>query len=581
MLQEMAANLLEKWRKTKVTEVVVPQVELPSPAPSVATKKASKAPSSISDEDLKVLMASSFDVLTAPGGPVAIAEAHRETVALLSTGVALVATDDLLLPLVIEAVRQARSKGFMIKKAYRVAREDLVNLYYTAQQRVEGRQTETSKEDLAKTLITLGEIILRAVELDSTDVHINRFPTECEIRIRQLGAMRLLMKVSIDKADAMLVAAFNAADSSDATYNQYEGQAARVAAIKLGLPEFVQSLRLQYNPLYNGGRQLVIRILTVGDSSANADVDTLGYSDSQVRSVRIMRRRPIGINIISGPTGSGKSTTLQRSLIAAMREKNHEISVITIEDPTEYLIPGAAQVTINNVKTQSERAAAFTKAMSDALRSDPDVIMIGEIRDHASADLAFEAAMSGHQVWASLHANSASEILDRLRDLGTDLFKLTNPGLVSGLVGQRLARTLCPHCKQPARAYWDPKHGVLDDILLEELDARLPDHVIDKIMVARPGGCSKCVNGASGRTVVAEIIRPDEGFMEKVHNQDRPGQLDYWFDHLEGQTALEHALAKMIMGNVDPREIEAKVAPIRELREGRLEKVMIMNKIII
>src|SRR5690606_21821495 len=153
----------------------------------------------------------------------------------------------------------------------------------------------------------------------------------------------------------------------------------------------------------------------------------------QVNMIKRMRALPMGINIIAGPTGSGKSTTLQRCLSTLIRERRREISVFTVEDPPEYVIDGAQQMPVTNANTADERKAQFTKAINASLRSDPDVIMIGEIRDSSSAKLAFEAAMTGHQVWTTVHATDGLTIVSRLKDIGVEAYKLFDSTVVTGL----------------------------------------------------------------------------------------------------------------------------------------------------
>jgi type II secretory ATPase GspE/PulE/Tfp pilus assembly ATPase PilB-like protein len=156
----------------------------------------------------------------------------------------------------------------------------------------------------------------------------------------------------------------------------------------------------------------------------------------------------VGLNVVAGPTGSGKSTTLQRNMIKLLQEKNYQINMLTVEDPPEYPIPGARQMPVTNANTEEEKTEQFTKALSAALRSDPDVILVGETRSLSTAELTFQGALSGHGVWTTLHANSAPAIITRLRDMGIQPYLLNDPELVKGLVSQRLFRLLCPACRQ-------------------------------------------------------------------------------------------------------------------------------------
>jgi len=394
--------------------------------------------------------------------------------------------------------------------------------------------------------------------------------------MRKDGVMTNIRQVRADWASDLCAAAFNMADASDSSYRTHEYQGARISEIRTPLPEGVQAIRLQFNPLPNGGRYMVARLLYANSVvDYEGDVDTLGYAASHIEQLRRMRRKPFGINIISGPTGSGKSTTLQRALVALMREKRNQVNVITIEDPPEYVIAGAAQLPVLNAATEEERNEKFRAAITAALRSDPDVIMIGEIRDRSSSALAFTAAMTGHQVWASLHTNDAISILDRLKDQGIENYKLSDHTLVTGLIGQRLIRKLCPHCRIP---FADAKKSkIVTPSLL---------HGLEKIFAAgaKPDGVffagsgktkqCRCREGYIGREVVAEVICPDAGFMRFVRDGNKIEAVEYWISELGGITILEHAIQKALAGTCDPRDVEDKAGELRGFDEKRAEAVL-------
>ena len=211
---------------------------------------------------------------------------------------------------------------------------------------------------------------------------------------------------------------------------------------------------------------------------------------------------------------------------------------------------------VTNATTAEERAREFTKAIAASMRSNPDRIMIGEIRDAASAGLAFEASMTGHQVWTTLHANDALTIPFRLRDLDVEEFKLCDPDLLTGLISQRLVRVLCPDCSKRIEEH-ELSHNLL--ARLEKVD--IP---IEKLRAHNPKGCKTCGagNGYKGRSVIAEIIIPDAKFMEFIKKDDKRGAEKYWLTHLNGRCLMEHMIDRVRAGDVDPMDAERILGPL-------------------
>ena len=393
------------------------------------------------------------------------------------------------------------------------------------------------------------------------------------------GAVQEIDQLVSQHAYDLLATGFAMADASDASYQPYEYQGARISDLTTELPVGVQAVRLQWNPLAYNGRYLIARLLYSGRKDTS-DLDTLGYSPGHLRLIKFMRAQPLGMVVISGPTGSGKSTTLKKALENLMIERGFEINVLTVEDPPEYVIDGAQQMPVTNAKTPQERAIKFQQAITAALRSDPDVIMIGEVRDPESGKLAFEGAMTGHQIWTSLHTNSAIGILDRLRDMmgHEESYKIFDPTVLNGLVGQRLLRKLCPHCRIPLEQAISERR--IDPTVVERLEATMRKLNRTDAIYCRGPGCEMCKKGYTGRTVAAEVIVPDVHFMDLLREGRKAEAERYWLEEKDGATMLAHGLAKVFAGMVSPVDLENSVGTIghapfmdRLFIEGRDEMV--------
>lgn len=419
-------------------------------------------------------------------------------------------------------------------------------------------ETQTQRE--------LSKIITEATRRGASDVHIIDKTDNAYINMRVNGAIQKMRDLQTPTARALMSAAHALSEESDPSYQELEPQSARIARTSklIRLPPGVEAIRLQWDPLAYGGRMLVMRFLYSSVSSGRSSdisVENLGYHPKQTDQLRIMRARPSGVTIVSGPTGSGKSTTLKVALEELMRETKYEKNALTVEDPPEYPIAGVQQIPVTNVKTREERERKFQEAINAALRSDPDIIMIGEIRNRESAKLTFEAAMSGHQVFATLHANSALAIVDRLRDIGVEPYKLYDPTIMTGLVGQRLVPKLCPHCRISfSKAVRTNK--VSRDVLmrinkfLDDSGARAGD------MHVRGEGCSKCDKGHNEQVIATETIVPNETLMDLLRRELKADARAYWLNDMGGFSMLAHGISKMLAGEVSPEALEARVDTI-------------------
>ncbi len=232
------------------------------------------------------------------------------------------------------------------------------------------------------------------------------------------------------------------------------------------------------------GEKIVLRILD--PSSAQMGIDALGYEPVQKEMFMHALKQPQGMILVTGPTGSGKTVSLYTGLNIL---NEPDINISTAEDPVEINLEG-----INQCHVNPKVGLTFAEALRSFLRQDPDVIMVGEIRDLETAEIAIKAAQTGHMVMSTLHTNSAAETITRLMNMGVPAFNVATS--VSLIIAQRLARRLCSNCAEPAEI---PK-----DLLLKE---GFTEEDLETATLMKPVGCSKCSNGSKGRVGIYEVVR--------------------------------------------------------------------------
>lgn len=415
--------------------------------------------------------------------------------------------------------------------------------------------------------VTAKELLKRACHARASDIHLRVKKNCTEMYFRVHNDLVRVGEQTREYGERLLATMYGAMTSvSDSSYKPTERQDASIAD-RDKLPPMLYGVRIATAPT-NDGSVMVLRLL-YNDAGENIDLRPLGFSEAHAQQLQRLKEQPIGMNIISGPTGSGKSTSLQRILQGEIVEAQGTLHVLTVEDPVEYPIDGAVQTCVTNASTEEDRSRMFSAAISNAMRLDPDTIMIGEVRDRASAQNAIRASMTGHQVWTTVHANSAIAIVDRLVDLGLPMNLVADHGVVTGLISQRLVKVLCPHCKKPLA-----KHShELPDAVLSRLRIALGDGS-DNVHIAGPG-CEHCQHqGTTGRTVLAEVIVPDAQFFEYVRAGQKTKATHYWLQQLGGRTILDHAIEKVAAGIVDPRMAEKVVG---HLATGDLQSSKRLN----
>ena len=397
------------------------------------------------------------------------------------------------------------------------------------------------------------DIVARAAAQKVSDIHIE-VGDQTTIYFRIDGSMQPVLEYNSGWGESFVRAAFASSDMSNANYAQNEYQSAQKdgrtplrGTKDLYLPLGILSIRMQFNPIAFGSRYVVMRLLY--DNPSEGIKTEQEFGEYEQRLLMRLRAFPTGLVIVAGPTSSGKSTTLVRNMSLMLKERHYEINMITVENPVEQKIFGAHQMPVVNTTNEEEREEKYTEALAAALRSDPDTLMVGEIRTLAAAQLTVRGALSGHNVWTTLHANSAMAALTRLLDLGIESFKLKEETLMRGLISMRLFKKLCPYCRE--RLIDHPEHPAYQRVLdaFGELGMRQ--------VYIRGAGCKECKGtGTLGRIKAGEIIITNSEFLRLALAGNTDEALRYWLEDMDGRTLKEAAMALMLQGIIGVDELE-------------------------
>lgn len=406
------------------------------------------------------------------------------------------------------------------------------------------------------------DLLLEAVDNNISDIHIEVRRDSAVVRWRKDGILIPKAEWPVQYARRFAMVIYQViAEEKDVTFKEHEPQDA-VVDRELGHQRV--RVRLATQPGYPDGFDMVMRILPMGvGGKRKDDFISLGYNQDQIDQIEKAISKPVGVVIMAGTTGSGKSTTLKTMVGAQIEMHNGQIKVITVEDPPEYLIQGATQVPVVRSRTKESGKNPFAAAIRAAMRSDPDILMIGEVRDEDSAELLVHAVQSGHQAFTTVHASSAIDIIGRLRSLKVPPDVLGSPTFISGLVYQTLVPILCKKCAITMSSFVSANN---DDRKIQALIKRI-DSVAngntENIYFRNHVGCSSCNSGAKGRTVCAEVVLPDATMIQYFGASADLKATQYYAEQ-GGRTALMHGISKMLAGICDPIDIEFRLGRLGE-----------------
>jgi type II secretory ATPase GspE/PulE/Tfp pilus assembly ATPase PilB-like protein len=423
------------------------------------------------------------------------------------------------------------------------------------------------------------KLMQEAYDLGASDIHIAEHGPFATIEIRRLGMIQPLRQYTGDIGRRLITVIYQTmSTSADSNFSENKRQDGRIIDRKY-LPHAVTSVRIHTEPLdcdfggYGTGVFMALRLLydrTKADGELTQRLTTLGYSQRHIRRFQFLTQRS-GLTLLSGPTGHGKSTALKH-IMECMATTWQTKNFMSIEDPPEYPLERVKQIRVSSDYAEPEkRGREYRNAIAGAMRSDPDTLMVGEIRYPEAAAAALDAAQTGHGVWSTVHANSAFGIVQRMVSLlraaqyPDPLEYLCDHTVLAGLVHQRLVPVLCPECKQPLKEVAalplenEYRQKVMPEPVLSRLFRTIDPDKMEFVHV-RGEGCSHCDGmGIIGQTVAAEVVATDHLILRYLRRNLLQKAYKHWREEQNGQTFVGHAIELVEQGTIDPHLTELRL----------------------
>jgi len=439
-------------------------------------------------------------------------------------------------------VATARQIGDLLKRTEQSQRvlEQATEAFtlQTSKEDEEGEETisgdRLTRDSTASPVVRLVEtIIFTALERRASDIHIEARDTEVAVKYRIDGVLQHAMQPIAKEWHSTVLSRIKVLSDLDIA----ERRVPQDGRFRVKYKGRYIDLRVSIMPASHG-EDAVLRVLdkeTLSEKFSSLTLDVVGFSDEETRRFRRYIREPYGMVLVTGPTGSGKTTTLY----AAINEiKSDEDKIVTIEDPVEYQLRGITQIPVNEKK-----GLTFARGLRSILRHDPDKIMVGEIRDQETAQIAIQSALTGHLVFTTVHANNVTDVIGRFINMGVEPYNFVSA--LNCIMAQRLVRVICKSCKKPKRY----SHQELQE-------AGLDPAVWGDVTFAEGAGCLECSGtGYHGRTAICELLDLTDRIREMIVDR-RPTSEIKRVACEEGMTALrESGLAKIRAGITTLKEI--------------------------
>lgn len=395
-----------------------------------------------------------------------------------------------------------------------------------------GRGDEDQVEVTGAAVEAVEKLIKEAISSAASDIHLETFEEGMVVRYRQDGVLRAVNHVDDSQLSRAMVKRLKVMAHMDIT----QERACQGGRISVTIGQLGYDLRVSIVPVA-AGESIVMRLLNKGAFSTQ--LQDLGLAPEQLVRYRHLTDAPFGLILACGPTGSGKSTTLYASLKSIARPDR---KILTVEDPVEYQMPGIIQVQVNTAPKDPARRVTFSTALREFLRQDPDVILVGEIRDEETARIAVQAALTGHLVLSTIHTNDAVGVVNRLKDMNIPPYLISSTLL--GSVAQRLVRRLCQECRQPTEPTPEQR-----DLFTRQGFEPGP--------LFQAAGCDKCRNsGYRGRVGLYELFVNSDALREQIERGDTAQKI-FATARTQGMiTLLQDGLRKALAGLTSLDEVK-------------------------
>lgn len=389
----------------------------------------------------------------------------------------------------------------------------------TTQKRITISESRSGEDGPVIKLVN--DAIFACIQHNSSDIHFEAYENHLRVRLRTDGLLHEVAKPPLQMKSALISRLKIMADLDIA-----ESRLPQDGALKIQADRKEIAFRVSSIPCANG-EKIVLRILD--NSSLATDIKDLGFEPKQLEIFLHTLSYSSGIILVTGPTGSGKTTTLYTAL---SRLNNEDVNIVTAEDPVEFVLPN-----INQVAVKPSIGFTFASALRAFLRQDPDIIMVGEIRDLETADIAMKASLTGHVVLSTIHTNSAPDTVTRLLNMGVASFNLT--GALRCIIAQRLLRKLCPHCKRVDRS-------ITVDMLVS---IGVPRKYASKLKIFESVGCDHCNGtGTVGRVAIYEILEVSDPIKDLIIENAPTSVIKKTAMSLGMKTLRQSAITKMAKG---------------------------------